>query len=210
MKLLPAGDHKVTYEGTRDRPGSRGHVFSGSDFSAVVDVSDGHVALLTVSIPTTSSAPRLDATQARELATKYLTADSSPIAGMVVTVAPGTGGGTPGFTVTFQRYDGDVVLPDYRVVEVDSRTGDVISLVDVRRPYTSPGKPEVAKGSAEAAAVAAVGGGRAADTFLTVSWDKAGNQVLIWQIAVEPSAPGDPALVVFIDAHSGSLFDPSK
>lgn len=201
-RVLPACDRDFTYEGTKDRPGVRVHVFAGPDVYAAVDVSDGHIAILSLQVPHASGAPTITAAQAERIATEYLRTMGSPIGGLVADVSAATGSGTPGYTVTFRRTAGGAYLPDYRVVQVDGTTGEVFSLVDVRRPVDPPPAPRVTAAQAQAAAAASVGGGSTSTPYLIVWFDPLGRQLLIWMVPVS-GAPGGPGAVIAIDAETG-------
>ncbi len=207
-RVLPADKRHLSYQGTADRPGVRVHLFAGADVTGAVDVSDGHVTMLTLPVPTeTGGATTITADQATRTAFAFLESIGSPVDGFGVGVAAETGSGTPGYTVTLTRMSGNVVLPDYRVVEVDGITGTVFSFVDVRRPYNPPPPPTVTAKQATATAIAKVGGGSAPSPRLGVTFDAAGNQVLVWEVAVTPTSVGAPGIVVEIDAQTGLPFD---
>ena len=173
----------------------------------MVDVSDGHVASLSLPVPPPSGVTAVTSEdQAKRIAIDYLSAVGSPVDGLSIEVRNSTGAGTPGYTVIFTRTKGDIVLPDYRMVEVDAGTGQVFSFVDVRRPFQDPGTPKLSARDAASAAVSQLGGGSAKTPQLIVSWDKAGHQKLVWLVPVSGSA-GDPGIVVPIDASSGDKVD---
>ncbi len=237
-KLLAPGNHKTKYLGTKDRSGIRAHAFSGTDFDALVDVSDGHVTMLTIhsavpaTIPPTvpnlakgqapaaepiqAVAPQITANRAVAIATDYLASIGSPTQGLTVSVRSTTGSGTPGYTVSFQRFAGDTVLPDYRLVEVDASTGTVFSLIDVRRPYVDPGTPHVSLADATRYAVTAAGGGVPRESHLVLWFDAAGTQRLVWEIEVRAAnadVPGTalaPSQIEMIDALTGQMINPAQ
>jgi hypothetical protein len=197
----------LTYGGTKDRPGIRVHVFSGGGITGMVDVSDGHVSMLELPVPSpaTATVVKSDADAAR-IATAYLASVGSPTDGLSVEVRDATGSGTPGYTVIFTRMKGDIVLPDYRMVEVDAGTGTVFSFVDVRRPFTDPTAPSIDAASAKASAIRHAGGGSAQAPQLMVSWDESGAQRLVWLVPVGNS-DGARGAAVPIDAYSGDYVD---
>jgi hypothetical protein len=119
-RLLPADKRHLSYQGTADRPGVRVHIFGGADVTGAVDVSDGHVTMLTLPVLTEGGAFTIvTAEQATKAALAFLKSIGSPVDGFDVGVTAETGSGTPGYTVTLSRLSGTVALPDYRVVEVD-------------------------------------------------------------------------------------------
>jgi hypothetical protein len=203
QRVLPAGLRDLTYEGTKDRPGMRVHVFSGPDASGAVDVSDGHIAMLGLTVPSSTGPETVSAADAQTIATTYLRSIGSPVDELSAEVRGATGSGTPGYTVTFTRMKGSISLPDYRVVEVDCVTGMVFSLVDVRPPFEDPRPPAIDAAAAKAAAVVRAAGSVALDPQLTVSWDVQGNQRLVWIVPVESSAWGAPGAIITIDAETG-------
>jgi hypothetical protein len=105
--------------------------------------------------------------------------------------------------VMYRRTAGDAYLPDYRVVQVDGITGEVFSLVDVRRPADPPPAPRVTAAQAQAAAVASVAGGSASTPYLVVSFDPLGEQILVWMVPVRGTT-GGPGAIIGIDAMTGT------
>ncbi len=188
-KALGMSGSQLAYDGTVDRPGVRSHEFHANGMRGAVDVSDGHISILSFGAPTGNGKLAITAETAEKAARAFLADLGSPVDGMTVTVDPETGAGVPGFTVRFTRMDGQAILPDYRVVEVDGATGKVFSLVDVRRPYEAPPAPAVSA------------------TNLQVTFDAQGNQRLVWVVKVESGSEGDPGAIVGIDALTGAVFD---
>lgn len=206
-RALKVPESQLTYDGTVDRPGVRSHEFHANGMRAAVDVSDGHISILSFGAPTGNGKSAITAEAAEEAARAFLADLGSPVDGMTVTVDPETGAGVPGYTVKFIRMDGQVILPDYRVVEVDGATGKVFSLVDVRRPYEAPPAPAVSAKDASANAIAKVHGKTVSATTLTVTFDPQGNQRLVWVVKVESGSEGDPGAIVGIDALTGAVYD---
>lgn len=202
-RVLPADERGLVYEGTKDRPGVRVHSFSGPDVSGAVDVSDGHIAILSLPVPLGKGTRTVTATQAKATALAFLRSLGSPVAGLDVSVSGTTGSGTPGYTIMLTHKIGNVLLPDYRMVEVDAITGKVFSLVDVRRPYDPPPPPRLDASQAEAAAVQRLGGGTASTPQLEVTFDSQGMQRLVWVVAVTSNEVGAPGAIVTIDALTG-------
>lgn len=92
------------------------------------------------------------------------------------------------------------------MVEIDVVTGEVFSFIDVRRPFATPQAAKVDIDSARA--IAAKGtGGRAGAAQLVVSWDRAGDQLLVWQVAVLSPETGGAGQIVVIDAATGAPVD---
>lgn len=140
--------------------------------------------------------------QALGLAKAYLTSIGSPFDGLDATVSDATGSGTPGFTVTFVGHKGDIVLPDFRIVEIDAASGGVVSMIDVRRPYLDPAPPTVNATQARDIAVRAAAQGAALQPILMVSWDVAGTQQLLWTV---PITMATAATVITVDAYTGAV-----
>jgi hypothetical protein len=209
-KTLDSYSGPIKYLGTKDRPGVRTYEFSGSTFHALVDVSDGHVALLTMAIDVANAPLRLTSDQAKAAALKFLGKIGSPTAGMDVAVYPVTGGGFPGYTVQFQRSSDGAALPDYRTVEIDGIDGRVVSMVDVRRPTKPTHVSKLTKDAAVRQAKAGNAGARSADARLVVTFDKAGAQKQVWEVQLAPTGQDIAGKIVYVDADTGALVDPSK
>lgn len=195
------GAGTLTYDGTRDRPGVRVHVFENAKTTAYVDVSDGHIAMLSVATPVAASGA-VTHDGAITVAQAFLASMESPTEGLDATVSDATGSGIPGFTVSFVRHKGEIVLPDYRMVEIDAASGGVISMIDVRRPYVDPAPPTVTAAQATDIAVRAAAQGSPLAPVLMVSWDAAGNQQLLWTV---PITAATSATVIMVDAYTGAV-----
>lgn len=94
---------------------------------------------------------------------------------------------------------------DLREVEVDAVSGEVVSLLDVRRPYEAAPAPLVRAEDAVAAArsAAAMPDGLVSEQLLRISFDAAGAQTLVWSIALV-SPPGElGTALVEVDAMTG-------
>jgi hypothetical protein len=180
-------------------------VFRSAGVWAYVDVSDGHLALLTLPKLVSDLPLGLTSEDARSAAVKYLQTLRSPIEGMDVSVEEGTGGGFPGYTVTFQRTADGVLLPDYRIVEIDGTDGSLISLVDVRRPLDALQAPQISQGRAIQLALETTSNAHVAGIAQTVTFDRTGQQLQVWQVSLLPDDPTAPGSVVLIDTQTGAL-----
>lgn len=197
---LPAA---IDYEGTADRPGVRVYSFQSDGVRGLVDVYDGHIAMLTLPKLATDQRSTMTADQAIAAADGYLDRLNSPRVGMEVTVQQGTGGGFLGFTVIYQRTDGGVILPDYRVLEIDGTDGSLISVVDVRREVGPLQDTRIGQDSAIQIALAATPGTKVANVAQLVTFDATGRQLQVWQVALAPDNPTVPGTVVFVDVQTG-------
>jgi len=195
----------MAYEGTVDRPGVRVYSFAEDGYTGYVDVSDGHVALLTVPTTTRDEAIVLSQEDAKLASDQFLSKLDSPNDGMDVSVTEGTGGGFPGYTVTYQRFQDGVALADYRVVEIDGIDGSLISLVDVRRDSGPLPTAAVTEAQADKIAQGTLDGSHVVSAQLTVLFDVAGATREVWLVALAADDPGIPGTAVFVDAVSGDL-----
>jgi uncharacterized protein YpmB len=198
-------DGTLEYRGVRDRPGISAYEFSGGGVDGYVDVADGHVTLLTVHKEVSGAPVTINADDAERAADKYLKSIASPTDGMEVSVTDSTASAVPGFTVSYQRRQNGVDLPDYRVVGIDGTDGAVVMLVDVRRPYAPIRVEKVAKAEAIQRAVSKTKGDVKGVREI-VTFDRAGTQQQVWEVTISQSSGSLSA--VYIDSQDGSLFDP--
>jgi hypothetical protein len=204
-----SSDESIQFIGTDKFMGVSTFSFTGPDFRAEVDVSDGHVAYLDLPVPTGGTYV-VTPSQALSIAKDYLRSVGSPTVGLEASVATGTGSGTSSYRVQFSRTKAGVVLPDSRMVEVDGATGKVFGFMDFRRSYSDPGSPTISQGRAGSIAVSQLPqAGSVVSSTLAVVWDTSGVQRLVWVVSVKPSDVGAPNQTVTVDASSGAILGPS-
>ena len=205
-RITPAYASQLAYRGTKDRPGIRAFSFASRDVEALVDVSDGHVSLVQLPVPTPHGDAKLSADEAQRTAVSYLASVGSPANGLSVAVKLIASAGIPTYVVEFSRTADGVTLPDARMVQLDAVDGHVLAFADVRRPYSNPGTPRLRKSDAQTAAVKFAGGGAATRADLGLTWDKAGVQSLVWTVEVHIKR-GESGRVIEVDAQTGAARD---
>jgi len=192
---------------------SRFYEVRGPTIWATVDAHDGHVVsliFLGVRHPGQVSITQDDAVRR---ARAFLDSHTVPWKGLEEAVELRDHGEDSEFVVTWVSRQGNIVLPDSRLVGIDGSSGEVVRFNDTRHPYVEPGEPKVDEKTAIEAAVKEAGldaSAKTDSTELLVLFDAAGSQLLVWHVALSgpvPSAPSDLPIeqhvLVEVDAISG-------
>jgi hypothetical protein len=186
---------------------------TGANIAATVDVSTGNVLTLLYTGRGGAGGGRLTGEQAVAIATDFLDSHSVSYDGMTLSVDKVDHGETWEWDVKWDRFAGNILLPDQIQVGVNP-AGQVWRWVHHRQPYSSPGVPRIDQATAEAAAIAAAFVDTPQTSIesaqLTLKVDADGGQRLVWEVQVTgwfpqgsgPLVPRDHAFVD-VDAETG-------
>jgi Peptidase propeptide and YPEB domain len=205
-------------EGTIDGALGRAYQVSGSDVRALVDVADGRVVLYqrpSAVATVEADGPRpafVSAADALAAAVTFLDAHKVSVSGLgAPDVELLDHGASVEYVITWQKMNADgVLLPDSRTVRVNPISREVFSYLDLQRPFVAPGIARVSSDEAVRVAQQSSGDGEVEASRLAVSFNAAGQQMLVWRITLDRTTVegAHVAWVVIVDANSGQVVAP--
>lgn len=176
----------------------------GRQVSASVNAHDGTITTLLLFANVGFGGATIDADRSVEVAEEFLHQHQVPFDGLDRTVRFQDHGETSEYVVEWIGHQGEIILPDSRVVGVDASTGLVFHFVYMNHPYDPPAEPLVDRATAEAVAVRLATASPQAEvdrSELLVTFTPAEVQRLVWQVYV---TEGFSHWVVEVDAETGA------
>jgi hypothetical protein len=182
----------------------------GKSVIAAVNASDGSVTTLFLPgnlVGGDGSPVTRDA--AVKAADDFVTLHAIDVSGLDQTESLQDHGGSSEWVVSWQAHDGGVTVPRFFEIGIDPSTGVVYRYASVNHPFETPGQPKVDQAAAEDAARKASGLSQVDNVDLAVSFTEAGDQFLVYNIALSGGIPGDSSgqmilhALVQVDATTG-------
>ncbi len=213
LRIADAPEGSASVQGIEDLFMARAYRVSGRTLEAAVDVNTGriiHVSM--VDRMPSSSRATINEGVALQRAEAFLTAKGIDTNGLHPEVRFLDHGSSAEYIVTWSRREAGVLVPDRRIVQVNPLTAEVFAVSDLRREYAAPTTPKLSQSDAESIARKDAGvSGRLAVAELVVAFDRAGRQILVWQLQFVDGADDPTAYVqasyVSVDAADGSIVE---
>ena len=181
----------------------------GIGVAANVDARYGTVRTLTLTnrVPfKTTTTVALSASAAQTAAVSFTTAHKIDTAGLTPQERTISTGSASAYEVDFTGRLNGALIPKHVSISIDPATGAVFSFVNFSHPYTAPPSPSLDSAAALSVARKVVDdpGATLDNADLLISFDQAGNQVLVWHVALTNVAPSGTAALVEVDALTGA------
>jgi hypothetical protein len=174
--------------------------------SAWVDIATGRVIFLLLGVPTTTTIS-MTQDQAQASAEAFFEAHAIPIVGLTATVKLEDHGESKFYTVTFQRYESGVQVPDMRTASVDPSNGKVFSFTDRRVAYGPVPTPKIGRIEAIRLATAAskLSNPTIEDVQLMIDSSPVWPGRLVWSVQLSETTSGGwvSAFWIEVDAITG-------
>jgi hypothetical protein len=188
-------------------PGRAGDVYvlSGDGLSAQVDARSGRVVLVAKRPSTHTGTAKLTQQDGLSAAERYVSAASRDVTGMTCTATALEAGGLSIWSVEYVRLKGEIELPDRVKVDIDAFDGQLVTYMDLARPYVDPPAPRMTRAVAIQTAIEKSGGqGKPGGAKLVVMFTASGRQILVWQVSVDNGTGYGPK-VYLLDDQTGEL-----
>lgn len=184
----------------------------GKNVIASVNAHDGSVtSFLLAEGRSFGAKPATAQADATRTAERFLEERNIDVLGLDQTASLSEQGDTSSWAITWQGYEGAVVVPTYFEVDIDAASGLVFGFVAVNHPYVRPGDPKISQEAAEKAAIEVSGLPEIESTALQITFSDAGTQLLTYEMRLTGPVEGQPASMRrFADVHVDAMTGEAK